>query len=112
MSFLLSSKQQESDCNMNKNERIIGLVIGVIGFILLFFLSWDMLDFEDGIYYSFIGQISKEISQLTTNCYRCDKLINLWWSGFAIIYLFLVWRYRACTGHWVIKIIRIFYKKI
>ena len=95
-----------------KNERIFGLVVGLIGFVLLFFLSWTMFDFEDGIYGSFIGQISVEIGQMTINCRTCDKLVPWTWSGSAIIYLFLLWRYRACVGHWVNKTIRVFYKKI
>ena len=96
----------------NKKERITGLVVGLIGFILLFFLSYVHFDFEDGIYYSFIGQISLEISQLTTNCRTCDKLINWIWSGLALIYLSLVWRYRACIGYWAIKSVQVFYRKL
>jgi hypothetical protein len=96
----------------NKKERITGLIVGLIGFVLLFFLSWDLLDFEDGIYYSFIGQISVEIGQMTINCRTCDNFVPWAWSGFAIIYFLLVWKYRACVGHWVIKTIRMFYKKI
>ena len=96
----------------NKKERITGLVVGLIGFLLLFFFSYVHFDFEDGIYGSFIGQISVEIGQMTTNCRTCDKLVTWIWSGLALIYLFLVWRYRACIGHWAIKSVRVFYKKI
>ena len=99
----------------NKRDRITGLVIGLIGFILLFFFSYVYFSFEDGKYYSFIGQISVEISRMTTNCTyvdTCEKRAIWIWSGLAIIYLFLVWRYRACVGYWAFKSVKVFYKKL
>ena len=101
--------------NNDKNKRILGIVIGLVGFTLLFCLSWTMFDFEDGIFYSLIGQISIEITQIATGCisnHFCEKEAIYLWYGFGIIYLFLVWRYRACIGHWAIKIVTLGYKKI
>lgn len=98
--------------NNDKNKRILGIIIGLVGFTLLFCLSYEYLSFEDGIFYSFIGQISIEIAEMTTRCYNCDDEARWWWYGFGIIYLFLVWRYRACIGHWAIKIVTLGYKKI
>jgi hypothetical protein len=28
------------------------------------------------------------------------------------IYLYFIWKYRGCIGHWTIKIIQLVYKKI
>ena len=95
----------------NKKQRIIGLVVGFIGLILLFFLSYEFFVFE-GMFYSVIGQISIEIAQMTTRCYNCDDEAIWFWVGFGIIYFFLIWKYRACVGHWVFKIFKVFYKKL
>ena len=95
----------------DKNKRILGIAIGLIGFALLFFLSYRSFTFN-GYIYSFIGQISKELAQMTTRCYYCRDEAIWFWGVFGIIYFFLVWRYRACIGHWAIKIVTLGYKKI
>ena len=67
----------------NKKQRIIGLVVGFIGFVLLFFLSYEFFVFE-GMFYSVIGQISIEIAQMTTRCYNCDDEAIWFWVGFGL----------------------------
>ena len=40
------------------------------------------------------------------------NMAEKFWYVTQLIYFSAVWYYRACVGHWVIKTIRVFYKKI
>jgi hypothetical protein len=35
----------------------------------------------------------------------------IWWI-LAFVYLYFIWKYRSCIGHWTLKIIKVVYKKI
>ena len=101
--------------NEDKNKRILGIALGLVGFIILFWLSYEYFNFRDGIFMSLIGTISVEITQMVTGCisnHWCEKRAIWLWLAFGVIYFLLVWRYRACIGHWVIKIVSLGYKKI
>ena len=101
--------------NKDKNKRILGIAIGLVGFSILFCLSYEFLNFRDGIFMSLIGTISVEITRMDTGCatnHWCEKTAIWLWYGFGIIYFLLVWRYRARINHWTIKIVTLGYKKI
>jgi len=101
---------------MNKNERIIGLVIGLIGLIILWWFRFDRWEFADTYKAlftpmgAFIYGITKSMMSDVITAER-NRAENFWYIT-QLIYIGAVWYYRACIGHWVIKIIRIFYKKI
>ena len=97
----------------NKKERIIGLVIGLIGLVFLFHFSLRYVEFN--WVYSIVGQISENIVY-----YLNDKRMGskqheiaeyLFWF-IHLIYILFVWFYRACIGYWAIKSVNVFYKKL
>lgn len=99
--------------NMNKNERIIGLVIGLIGMIFLFHFSFSYGGFytEGSIVAHIINDIIYFLSNDTMgSTQRYYAFYLFWFIHFGYILFF--WFYRACIGHWTFKIIRLFYTKI
>jgi hypothetical protein len=101
---------------MKKRERIIGLVVGLIGLITLWWFRFDRWEFVDA-YKALNTPMGKFIYNITSS-----MMSDLWseernraeifWYITQLIYIGAVWYYRACIGHWVIKSIRVFYKKI
>lgn len=97
----------------NKRDRITGLVIGLIGFLFLFHFSFHMGEFNwDG---SIVAHISSDIIYFLNDDRMGSKQREIadylfWFIHFS--YILFVWFYRACIGHWVIKSVRIFYKKL
>ena len=96
-----------------KNERIIGLVIGLIGLVFLFHFSFGYGEFltDDSI----VAHITEDIIYYLNNDRMGSKQRDIaYWIFWSIhwSYILFVWFYRACIGHWAIKSVRIFYKKL
>jgi predicted membrane protein len=98
---------------MKKKERIIGLVIGLFGLLFLFHFSFTLGEFLTD--YSIVAGISSDIIYYLNNDSMGSKEREiadyLFWFIY-LIYILFVWFYRACIGHWAIKSVRIFYKKL
>ena len=100
----------------NKKERILGLILGLIGLIALWwfrFDRWELVDTYKALR-SPIGGIIKDITQSMMSASisaEQNRAENFWYIT-QLIYIGAVWYYRACIGHWAIKTIRVFYKKI
>jgi len=102
-----------------KKNAITGIIVGLIGFILLFYFNfgnYGRWEFLPGYYpISFFGEITYKIIQNLNNGFMAKAQSDLWeyigWS-LQLISLGLVWYYRVCIGHWFYKIINKFYKKI
>ena len=97
---------------MEKKERIIGLVIGLIGLIFLFHFSFGYGKFltEDSIVAHAIANIAFYfIDGWRRIILNYSDLIfwSIHWG-----YILFFWFYRGCVGYWVIKSVRVFYKKI
>lgn len=95
-----------------KNNRIIGLVIGLIFFLILFYFDFDDFDFDKRN--SFFGLTSKALakSMVSGSFAKVSAAAKKIWFIFSAIYLALVWIYRGCIGHWFKRIISSLYKKI
>ena len=76
-----------------KNERITGLVIGLIGLVVFF---------NDIIYYLNDDRMGSRQRQTADYLFYFIQLISI----------LFVWFYRACIGHWALKSVRVFYKKL
>tara|TARA_B110000305_G_scaffold218395_1_gene258473 strand:+ start:49 stop:348 length:300 start_codon:yes stop_codon:yes gene_type:complete len=97
----------------NKKERIIGLVLGLIGLVFLFHFSLEYGEFRTE--YSIVDKIIDDIFSFFNNGRMSSKLQNIAFYLFWFIhwsYILFVWFYRACIGYWAIKSVRVFYKKI
>ena len=98
-----------------KKERIIGLVIGLIGLVVLFHLNFEIGFRLNGADYSTVAHISYDIIKFLNDGWmgseQRDFADYLYWLIY-LIYVLFVWFYRACIGYWVIKSIRVFYNKI
>ena len=113
----------------NKKERIIGLVIGLIIFIPLFFLdlyeAYENLNFKlDFIdpnvvspiaefFYLFVADIPT--GAVDDNGFLKGSVssnVTIAWRIIIPVYWILVWRFRACIGYWAIKSVKVFYKKL
>tara|TARA_Y100000389_G_scaffold192702_1_gene220486 strand:- start:360 stop:662 length:303 start_codon:yes stop_codon:yes gene_type:complete len=100
---------------MKKNERIIGLVIGLIGMVVLFHFNFEIGFRLNGADYSIIAYITYDIISFLNDgsmgSAERDIADYLFWFIY-LIYLLFIWFYRACIGHWAIKIVTLGYKKI
>ena len=98
-----------------KSNRIIGLVIGLIGLVILFYFRFDYrFGFTSMQLRTPMGELIYEIIKDMTNDtaqVESDRAIKLW-GIFQIFYLALVWFYRGRIGQWIIKTIKLIYKKI
>ena len=96
-----------------KNERIIGLVIGLIGLFFLFHFSFLHIRFSsEG---SIIANICKDIIYYLNDDYwgrRQRQNAYYLFYFIQLIYILFIWFYRACIGHWALKSVRVFYKKL
>ena len=100
----------------NKKERIIGLVLGLICFLFLFYFNFERWEFTSHWRYrdTIMGQICYGIIRNFNGGSRSgigQVAENFWWIT-QVGYCFLIWYYRTCIGHWTIKSMRVFYKKI
>tara|TARA_R100000935_G_scaffold434_3_gene1367 strand:- start:283 stop:582 length:300 start_codon:yes stop_codon:yes gene_type:complete len=96
-----------------KRERIIGLIIGLIGLVFLFHFSLYYGEFRTE--YSNVDKIIEDIFSFFNNGRMSSKLQHIAYLLFWFIhwsYILFVWFYRGCIGYWAIKSVRIFYKKI
>lgn len=98
--------------NETKNNRIIGLVIGLIFFVILFFFDFDDLDFD--YYNSIVGELSRTLAKSMVSGVMAKVIAaaNFFWWFFTVIYLILIWIYRGCIGYWFKRIVSLIYKKI
>ena len=96
----------------NKKERIIGLVIGLIGLIFLFHFSYDYVRFDTTD--STVARAIVNIAYYLIDGWRRILLDYSYWIFWSIhwSYILFVWFYRACIGYWAIKSVRVFYKKL
>ena len=97
----------------NKKERIIGLVISLIGLIFLFHFSFDYVRFITTD--STVARTIEHIIFYLNNDKWGEKLQDIsYWTFWSIhwSYILFVWFYRGCIGYWAIKSVRVFYKKI
>ena len=99
----------------SKKERIIGLVVGFIGLIILWWFSFGLMEFVtpfDSLYTP-IGQIIYDITKgvIINTTLASNRAVQFWYIT-QLIYIGAIWYYRACIGHWAIKSVRVFYKKI
>ena len=97
----------------NKKERIIALVLGLIGLVFLFHFSFGYGEFltDDSI----VAHITEDIIYYLNNDRMGSKQRDIAYWIFWFIhwsYILFVWFYRACIGHWAIKSVRIFYNKL
>ena len=96
----------------NKKERIVGLVIGLIGLVFLFHFSFGYVEFrtdDSTVAHAIVNLAYYFIDgwrRIILNYY--DLIFwSIHWS-----YILFVWFYRGCIGYWAIKSVRVFYKKI
>lgn len=100
-----------------KKNAITGIILGLIGFILLFYFNFERWEFSSSWRYrgSLMGGVIFEIIKTMRGGWidSSTRSIseNTWWI-FQPIFILLAWYYRACIGHWFYKIIEKFYKKI
>ena len=97
----------------NKRDRITGLVIGLIGFLFLFHFSFTLGEFLTD--YSIVAGISSDIIYFLNDDRMGSKQREIadylfWFIHFS--YILFVWFYRACIGHWALKSVKVFYKKL
>lgn len=100
--------------DLKKRERIIGLIVGLIFFSLLFCFNFYDFEFEY-VLNSPIGKVCKGIANAIYGIATVSEihgLAKIFWYGTAIIYLFLIWKYRSCIGYWIKKVITSGFKKI
>ena len=96
-----------------KNIRILGLVLGLILFFLLFCVSYsDATDLHFVIDWEL--SVIKDIGHELFNRYEAVNHEDYYWRAVYFwrsaipIYWFLIWRYRALIG----RAVTIFFKKI
>ena len=96
----------------DKKKRIIGLVLGLIGLVFLFHFSFGYVEFrtdDSTVAHAIVNLAYYFIDgwrRIILNYY--DLIFwSIHWS-----YILFVWFYRGCIGYWVIKSVRVFYKKI
>ena len=99
-----------------KNERIIGLVVGLIGLIILWWFRFDRWEFVDtySALSTTVGDLLHEITRIMMSdvmSAESDRAEFFWYIT-QVIYIGAVWYYRACIGHWAIKSVKVFYKKL
>ena len=98
---------------MKKKERITVLIIGLIGLVVFFQYSWVGEYFYTSgsivayITYDIIAFLNNDIMGSQERAYAD----YLYWFIY-LIYVSFVWFYRACIGHWAIKIVTLGFKKI
>jgi hypothetical protein len=92
-----------------KNERIIGLVVGLIGLFFLFHFNFSHMKISSNG--SFIANICKDIMEYLYDD-RWGRNTDYLFYFIQLISILFVWFYRACIGHWALKSVRVFYKKI
>ena len=99
-----------------KNERIIGLVVGFIGLIILWWFRFDKWEFVD-TYKALFTPMGEVLHSITKNMMSDvisaeSNRAEFFWYITQVIYIGAVWYYRACISHWAIKSVRAFYKKL
>lgn len=99
----------------NKRDRIIGLAVGFIGLIILWWFRFDLWELVTPFnsLYTPIGAILYGITQnIVTNEWLDTVRAVQFWYITQLIYIGAVWYYRACIGYWAIKTVKVFYKKL
>ena len=97
----------------NKKKRIIGLVLGLIGLLFLFHFSFGYGKFltYDSIVANIANDIIYYLNDNNMGSKQRDIADYLFWF-IHLSYILFVWFYRACIGHWAIKSVKVFYKKL
>ena len=96
-----------------KRDRILGLVVGLIGLVVLFYFDFDNCEFTSWELRTPMGEFLTGIARtmVRSSSTALDIAHNAW-AIFQLIYIALVWFYRGRIGHWIIKIVKLVYKKI
>ena len=98
----------------SKRNRILGLAIGLIVFVILLHFRFDRMEFSSWALRTPMGEFSYAISKnMITDVISVEQdFAEKLWVFFQLIYIACVWFFRGCIGHWVIKIVTLGYKKI
>ena len=96
-----------------KNERIIGLVVGLIGIFFFFHFNFShMKIYSNGSYVAYIcNDIIYYLNDDRMGS-RQRQTADYLFYFIQLISILFVWFYRACIGHWALKSVRVFYKKL
>jgi hypothetical protein len=103
------TKIKENVQKHKKFQNIIGLVIGLIIFFIIFL--WG--GYDTSRFYYPNGSIMYVIATNASNSiFNTSSWEDKFWLISAFIYFYFNWKYRSCIGHYAIKLSLVFYKKI
>jgi len=95
-----------------KRDRILGLVVGLIGLVVLFYLRFDRFGYAEWELRTLMGEFLENIARTMARRSLAEDIAHNGWAILQLIYIALVWFYRGRIGHWTIKIVQSVYKKI
>ena len=99
-----------------KNERIIGLVVGFIGLIILWWFRFDRWELVNTykVLFTPMGELLHGITKnMMSDVISAESnRAKSFWYITQVVYIGAVWYYRACIGHWAIKSVKVFYEKL
>jgi hypothetical protein len=100
---------KEHSQKLKKNQNIIGLVVGLIIFFIIFL--WGGYDTSRFFYPD--GSIMDIIATNTSNfIFNTSLWGNNIWFMYAFIYFYFNWKYRNCIGYSIIRLLKKIYNEI